>query len=686
MISTKKAISAILFGILIIAGITIMATSESGVHKTTARYNKEFSVNSKMITYSKNTVEINHIHITAGISGKTAPQKRTVGATVGIRINNDSDLQNMAINEGWPGNGSATDPYIISNMSINANGGSSGIYIGNVTDHIIICNISVNGTLGFSNYYYHGDAIELYNTSNVYIDNVTVNNSQFGITLISSTNDTITHCSNIYNSEVYGIEILRSSNISIINNAFYKTSGNFSGIAIIYSTNNTLYNNSLTDNTIYVWGSESTFTTQTIPTNNTVNGGYVYYYKNEELSNITFPPYATEIILGNVTNAKITNTTALSVDIGYSHNISVFDNYMVYSKIGIYMEGVDNATISNNNCSDSMVGIAMYYSKDSVIQNNQIYTTHWDTALYLNESDNITVSRNNIANAYYQGIALEYCVKDTIENNKLIDNNNNGIYLYHSAENVIWNNNASDSKYYHGISIEASNNNTILNNSLWNNHYQGIWIGYSSGNNVSNNQITKNGYCGIFMYYSSNNTIINNDISESQQYHGISINYGDYNILANNTISNNQEDGIYIYTSNNTEITRNYIASNLNYGIYIGAGSYNLIYNNSFYYNNGSNGTYNSSHIQAYDDGTNNIWNSSTEGNYWYDWANNNNTNDQNHDGIVDWPYVIGGNANSEDYLPLKESNIYVPEFPNIAILLPLLALMIFVAMRRRTE
>jgi len=54
-------------------------------------------------------------------------------------------------------------------------------------------------------------------------------------------------------------------------------------------------------------------------------------------------------------------------------------------------------------------------------------------------------------------------------------------------------------------------------------------------------------------------------------------------------------------------IVSNLISHNVDYGIYIYSGSHgNLIYNNSFYYNHGSGGTYNSSHVQAYDGGYNN--------------------------------------------------------------------------------
>ncbi|NPA74629.1 MAG: right-handed parallel beta-helix repeat-containing protein, partial [Euryarchaeota archaeon] len=101
----------------------------------------------------------------------------------------------------------------------------------------------------------------------------------------------------------------------------------------------------------------------------------------------------------------------------------------------------------------------------------------------------------------------------------------------------------------------------------------------------------------------------------------------------------------------------------------------------SFYFNQGSNGTYNASHVQAYDSATGNQWNTTTGyGNYWYDWANNNNSNDVNpHNGIVDWPYKLDGGTNAEDYHPLANSTPYVPEFsmlyPIIVVLLAALIL-----------
>ena len=231
------------------------------------------------------------------------------------------------------------------------------------------------------------------------------------------------------------------------------------------------------------------------------------------------------------------------------------------------------------------------------------------------------------------GITLYKVTNGTLENNTCSNNDWDGIYLWYSSNNVISNNTCSNNG--DGIYLDYSSNNMISNNTCSNND-QGIWLYSSSNNVISNNTCSNNGY-GIYLYYYSSN-----------------------NVITNNTYSNNNWDGIFLDSSSNGNvISNNLFANNTDYGIYIYSGSNNHIYHNSFYYNQGSGGTYNSSHVQAYDDGSNNYWNSTTGiGNYWYEWANNNNTNDQNHDGIVDWPYKIAGSAGAKDYYPLKNKSL----------------------------
>jgi ABC-type phosphate transport system substrate-binding protein len=50
-----------------------------------------------------------------------------------IRIDGDTDFATQAGIEGWSGDGSETNPYIIENYDINGTGNGTCIYIGNTT-------------------------------------------------------------------------------------------------------------------------------------------------------------------------------------------------------------------------------------------------------------------------------------------------------------------------------------------------------------------------------------------------------------------------------------------------------------------------------------------------------------------------------------------------------------------------
>ncbi len=485
-----------------------------------------------------------------------------------IRINNNTDFSNQAAAEGWPGDGSQGNPYIISGYDIDAHGAGDAIYIGNTTAYFVVENCYLHNA-SYHSWPYSVGGLIFYNTSHGSAENNTiVNNNWYGISICESNNNTIVrnniteneyglyiyhsennviNRSNITNNQMDGISLDTSNSNTIEENNL--TNNGWGSITIQSSTNSVISNNKMVGNSISFWGRNlNTYITQNISNNNTVNGKPVYYYKNRNMNNQSAPQNAGEVILGNVSWLNIENL----------------------------------------NLSDSSVGIVIGYSS------------------------NILISNNNISN-----------------------NNIRGIYLEDSSYINIQDNNISYNRW--GVALYQSINNKILRNNITNSIQDGIIFQASSNNNlVSNNKIYNKSVCGIEISGSSNNEIINNDI-------------------------NNEETGIYIgwSTSRGNIISGNNITNNSNYGVEMSSSTHNRIYDNFFIHNYGSESTYNSSHIQAYDDGTNNYWNSTSGiGNYWYDWANNNNTNDQNHDGIVDWPYKIDGSANAKDYYPLKNTSL----------------------------
>jgi hypothetical protein len=205
--------------------------------------------------------------------------------------------------------------------------------------------------------------------------------------------------------------------------------------------------------------------------------------------------------------------------------------------------------------------------------------------------------------------------------------------------------------YYNegGVLVGASIENNTLSNATVGMSFEKV-----KGATVNGNVLRLSGYSGtgtpvgVFMKDSSNIETFNSSVD------------GYYYDM--------QYQDVAFSTMHNVKI-----GNATSYGVYVDAQSHgNLFYNNSFYFNNGSNDTYNSSHVQAYDSG-HNYWNTTGlngaagYGNYWYDWNST-------------APYYLDGGA--VDYYPLGSSPP-VPEFTWLGLVLVLLLLAILV---RRKE
>jgi len=262
--------------------------------------------------------------------------------------------------------------------------------------------------------------------------------------------------------------------------------------------------------------------------------------------------------------------------------------------------------------------------------------------------EDITVSDND--DSMSSPIGALICLKS--DNNRIISNlirytSSYGIYISsQSKDNIVSGNIINDTKI--GINVFSSSTNDILNNQIFNCSQYGIYQKSSQENNRIYGNIISNCNFGICIDSSDNINITNNDISGSEFYSVYLIASNDI-LIQNNQFYDSDGDGIYLFSSE-TEVLNNMFENNRR-GIIV-AGNYNIIKNNSFYYQTASGisieaGYYNNilflndfigNPIPAKDLGTNQ-WFYENKGNYWDDYDDA----DRDVDGIGDNNYFKNG-------------------------------------------
>lgn len=238
-------------------------------------------------------------------------------------------------------------------------------------------------------------------------------------------------------------------------------------------------------------------------------------------------------------------------------------------------------------------------------------------------------------------------------------------------------------RYESGIYLEGVQGCSLKNNLLIQNDL-GISLNGSRGNSIVNNLVSL-GNSGISLTDSEGNLISNNLLLTNKQ--GISLDNSVNNNLVNNTADSNSI-GVFLRNSKLNTLTYNLIIRNT-YGILGQDAKSNILFSNRVYlddtgvYFNGSanNTVYQNEFINfvsAIDEGNNhgvgsinffnpvnegiNLWNSSTAGNYWYDYTGQ----DIDSNGIGDAPYVINEITGSKDYMPLVNETFSGGNYGNI--------------------
>jgi len=369
-----------------------------------------------------------------------------------IIIDGDTNFSATVLVEGWSGNGSHANPYVIESLDID-HGGSAEVCINiiNTRVHFIVRNCVLTGANVSP-----GSGLHLNNVTNGEIINNICTNNSYGIVLILS-NSSIVANNTCTNSNNKGVVLSSSSSNTVTNNTC--TNNNYGVTLSSTSINNVVTDNTCTSNNFGITlGSTSK---DNVVTDNTCNSNNY----------------------GIVTSSSTNNTMIV--------NNTCNDNLLY----GIYVLLSSSNTVVNNTCTNNtQYGIFIEAGYYNVVVNNTCSSNQF--GVMLTSGVNSTVANNICTNNYDSGIHLLHSRSNTMVNNTCRDNIQYGIYIDASNFNTVANNTCSNNNY--GVFLITANSNIMINNTCSNNDY-GIFVTLSGFNILTNNTYSNNQY-GIYLF------------------------------------------------------------------------------------------------------------------------------------------------------------------------------------------
>ncbi len=558
------------------------------------------------------------------------------------------------------GSGTVSDPYVIAGWDISAST-ANGIEIRNTNAYFII-----------SDCYVHDGAdawkgICLFDIVHGTVTANTCSNDYDGMYIGSSNGNVLSNntCSSNLNE---GIWLNSSSSNTLSNNTCFLNARD--GIGLSGSTNNILIGSNCSANRLNgmwlgVWygpSSDSNLLSYSTCSSNRNHGILLESSSNNTLISSVCSGNRYGIKLysssSNTLNKSDCNSNydyGILLDSSSNENVLADNTCGLNSNYGVLIASSDNNILTKNTCSSNGLDGINLYSSDGTLLSNTTCVLNNDDGIELYSSYGNDV-RNSTCSNNWRGLHLDSSSNsNTLSNNNCSANNERGILLRsHCVSNMVSNNICSSN--WKGICLDSSSSgNSLINNNCSSNSNSGMELYSSSNGNILSNNTCWTNAPGIVVYFSSGNSVSNNTCSGNVVNDGIWLSSSDDNILRDNNCSSNGGNGIWLDSSSNNEISWNHLCNNLLYAVDIASGSGNIVWNNTFYDNDGSGSVFDPSRIQTYDDGTNNRWNSSGYGNHWSDWTAPDAVPPF---GVVDWPYNISGSAGAKDYYPLTKSSM----------------------------
>lgn len=513
---------------------------------------------------------------------------------------------------GFSGSGTIGNPYVLSDVNLDASLELFGIRVSNTTSHFRIEGCTVHDSYSPDrdplNISASGSGILLINVTNAVIDDYLGDFNVRGVTVVSSSNVLIND--SLFNNNIEagvhlvdclgggvkvtnstftvgsgddGVLIERCRSVEVIGNVI---SGGENGI-VARAGGSGLGGHLLTENELAgqaqngIWLGGSSLTSGDKVLNNTISGAGI--------SGVSISFGTSETISGNDISG-----CSQGVEVDWADN-QVSDNVLSNNTRGVMIgNDADRNLVSGNSIADGAFGVLISPSQGNQVVGNAI----------------TRMTRTDSAVGIYLGIGE---VVDTlIEGNEMTGCN---VGLRAAT-----------------VSGQEITGLTMANNSIGDSAKEGAYLLYTASSALLNNSFVSGGGNGVFLGAGCHDLL-----------------------LEGNEMSYNDGAGLLIRGAYGSEISNNLFLSNILEGVNLETGSGNLVHANALLFNRDSGRQYSPLRPQAYCGEEGNNWSLGT-GNLWADWL----SPDVNDDGVVDLPYNISGGF--QDPFPLTSiSGLVIP-------------------------
>jgi len=128
-----------------------------------------------------------------------------------------------------------------------------------------------------------------------------------------------------------------------------------------------------------------------------------------------------------------------AIDVDERANVLIDGNVMENADYGVYVEEINNLTISNNEIADSGWGYGIWLDEDvfsASIESNVISGAEY--GIYAEDCYDVIVGNNTISDSYEYGIYLDDNMDTILWNNDITGSNDYDVYGYDDGSIVLW--------------------------------------------------------------------------------------------------------------------------------------------------------------------------------------------------------------------------------------------------------